>query len=381
MQNFNTTKPFTFMRQKNNDMYVGSLTVGELKRIGFVDFYKPDVLDESPEQGYQRDLNEKRVKDASKYIRLNPNASFGCISLNARNGSLSVNEDNTLSLREQSCAIMDGQHRIAGCYHAANIDPQYLDMEISVIIYDTLGMQSERQLFHDFNKFQKGVPTVLCKTLNNIQNLNKSMENLTSVERSSRILKQVFDIVNNDENSVWYHKIFSPNQTVPKKNHSRKQSEANRNDKILSLGMWYESLHSTYSTLYRMEDFSNKSEERQVRYFTKMINTFWNVIKELTDGNDLFVEPYKYSIMASKGVRQLHDVLKLSLVYAAQYDVENIDEDLFRGLLGQIDHFKTPESWLIMGNEKGILTTSEDRKTSFRELIKGTTYETLISMG
>lgn len=107
--------------------------------------------------GYQRSFSKTRIKDIKNYINekgIIPNS----ILVNIDEGKFDYREnDNLLSLEDTNSLglIIDGQHRINGCYDA---NP---DFPLMVIATLGLSVKDQARLFVIINKTQKGVPASL----------------------------------------------------------------------------------------------------------------------------------------------------------------------------------------------------------------------------
>ena len=361
-------KPFIHFRQKGKDMYLGVLSISELRGNTFIDRYNPNLPVEHPEQGYQRNLTPKRVNDFANYLLKDNDATFGALTYNIRDG-VDIDENGYIELTPEMLASLDGQHREAGTHKASVSDPSYLDMEVAVIIYDGLPIQAERKVFYDMNKHQKNVPVALCKQI--MANFKKDVpihELKTLQEKSDRIACNVYRIMNSDPNSIWYNKLYEPNEgTIPKKLIYRSMRDRNRNDKLLSLGIWMETLNRIYSALEQCVSISEWNEEAQTNFIVGLLNDYWNAIEEVSD-DAIFAEPFQYIIMSSKGVRLLHEVLRSIIAFANDTDDDElvITYDTFIEYLSTIDWFEYPDAWKNTKDFKGELIMSMGTRGSIQ---------------
>ncbi|QYX31958.1 DGQHR domain-containing protein [Sphaerospermopsis torques-reginae] len=107
--------------------------------------------------GYQRSFSKTRIKEIKNYINgkgIIPNS----ILVNIDEGKFDYHENNNLLVLEDTDSlglIIDGQHRVNGCYDA---NP---DFPLMVIATLGLSVKDQARLFVTINKTQKGVPTSL----------------------------------------------------------------------------------------------------------------------------------------------------------------------------------------------------------------------------
>lgn len=138
---------------ENIEVYLTAMTASEI-----FDVSKVSRVDENPNEGYQRHLNDSRARSIAEYLD-SGNIIPGAIILSAQEGG-SVNFDaatNTLELelKPNSLFVIDGQHRLYGSHLAET------EVLLPVCIFKGLDQRSEVQYFIDINSTQKGVPKTL----------------------------------------------------------------------------------------------------------------------------------------------------------------------------------------------------------------------------
>jgi DGQHR domain-containing protein len=164
--------PVFSIKQRIGEFFVGVIRVDELLRICQFDFrrmhYKGGYVDYL---GIQRELNEKRIREITKYVGT-IDASFPtsivisvdekCVSISdtEREGFkiLTVTEyadaeapELSISL-DQAASIIDGQHRLKGLQEAGNSD-----FELSVSIFVGVDDATDASLFSTVNLAQTKV--------------------------------------------------------------------------------------------------------------------------------------------------------------------------------------------------------------------------------
>jgi DNA sulfur modification protein DndB len=159
-------------------------------------------IDADPENGYQRHLDQKRVKEISAYIN-DGNIIPGSIILSAKKGceikyseekkelSMTLVEDNLLF-------VIDGQHRLYGASQCTK------DIKLPVCIFTGLDVKQEIQYFLDINSYQRGVTKTLRIEL---------LKFLSEPESKDDIRNRLFKELNEDVASPLYNRM-SPTISV-----------------------------------------------------------------------------------------------------------------------------------------------------------------------
>ncbi|MFN9558227.1 MAG: DGQHR domain-containing protein, partial [Dolichospermum sp.] len=108
--------------------------------------------------GYQRSFSKKRIKEIKNYINQEQGIIPNSILVNIDEGKFDYQENNNLLILHETESlglIIDGQHRVNGCYDA---NP---DFKLMVIATLGLSVKDQARLFVTINKTQKGVPASL----------------------------------------------------------------------------------------------------------------------------------------------------------------------------------------------------------------------------
>ncbi|MBG1270024.1 DGQHR domain-containing protein [Nostoc sp. WHI] len=137
--------------------------------------------------GYQRSFSKPRIKEIKNYINQEQGIIPNSILVNIDEGKFSYLENDkllTLNNTESLGLIIDGQHRIKGCYEA---NP---DFPLMVVATLGLSVKEQARLFIKINKTQKGVPASLYLDLLNllegdIENFDE--EGVTAERRATEI--------------------------------------------------------------------------------------------------------------------------------------------------------------------------------------------------
>ncbi len=141
-----------------------------------------DYRSEDPEQGFQRNLDEKRAQDIADYI----DRGFGTIPSSIILSAQPVAElryiRRTRTLKFKNCKgaflIIDGQHRVYGFRKAKSC------LRVPVVIYNDLTRPQECRLFIDINTKQRPVPNELLLDIKRLAEAESDSEAL---------MREVFD--------------------------------------------------------------------------------------------------------------------------------------------------------------------------------------------
>lgn len=157
-------------KQNDREFFVSKLRASILGQICFV-----ARRDENPIDGFQRTLNKSRAQNIEKYLLYDKGCIPSALILSAKpEANLKCCENEIeFDLRASSFMVLDGQHRLFGLLLA--LEEKY-DIEIPVVIFKSLSVQDEVQLFIDINTTQKGVPTTLLLDIKNLSGKETSME-------------------------------------------------------------------------------------------------------------------------------------------------------------------------------------------------------------
>ena len=125
--------------------------------------------------GFQRPEDIKRIDDIYAYYTEQKNQGLplcvGSISM-ATDLHLTLHENGRLEITHKlNC--LDGQHRIKGLAKVAEKDRSFGERRVSVLVYDGLTIDEQRNIFMTINSEQKGVDSNLINTLK-IKSENKT---------------------------------------------------------------------------------------------------------------------------------------------------------------------------------------------------------------
>ena len=164
---------------ENVEVYLTAMTAKEIFSVS-----KVSRVNEDPNQGYQRHLNESRARSIAEYLD-SGNIIPGAIILSAQEGT-NIKFDNEsgrldLDLGTNALFVIDGQHRLYGSQMAES------DVVLPVCIFNGLDQRAEVQYFIDINSTQKGVPKTLRIEL--MKFLTEEQDSLDTMR--SRLFKEL----------------------------------------------------------------------------------------------------------------------------------------------------------------------------------------------
>lgn len=153
--------------------------------------------------GYQRSFSKSRIKEIQRYINQEQGIIPNSILVNLDQGKYSYSEEtHQLSLYETESLglIIDGQHRVKGCYEA---NP---DFPLMVVATLGLSVKEQARIFITINRTQKGVPASLYLDLMNLLEgdiEDFDQEGISAERRATEIAIRL----NEDEQSPLYQLI------------------------------------------------------------------------------------------------------------------------------------------------------------------------------
>lgn len=164
-----------------------------------------DLAAVDSEDGFQRNLNERRAEEIAEYIDKDFGTIPGAIVLSAqKEANLHYNNKaRTLSFNnnQRSFFILDGQHRVYGFRKATT------HLRVPVVIYNNLSKSEEVRLFTDINTKQRPIPGEL---LLHIKRLAENEEDWEA------LLRKIFDLFNRESESPLLG-LLSATERKPKK--------------------------------------------------------------------------------------------------------------------------------------------------------------------
>jgi DGQHR domain-containing protein len=173
------------------ECYVSAMSAKEIVKVATV-----SRISEDADKGYQRHLDQKRVKEITSYID-NGNIIPGSVILSVQKGCDASYDKKKKELKIKLSEgnylfVIDGQHRLYG----ASLCEQ--DVNLPVCIFTNLDTKQEIQYFLDINSYQRGVAKTLRLEL---------LKFLAEPESRDDIRGRLFLDLNTDVNSPLYNKM------------------------------------------------------------------------------------------------------------------------------------------------------------------------------
>ena len=214
--------PALRIRQKGTTMFVTALPLSELKKHVRVDHFGPEN-----QEGYQRPLVERRLKEVAKYVTKEEAILPTSVLLCVRDDDLhppvfqldgkaqGFAESGTLGIPEESTFwIADGQNRVFGVSWAyeRNDATDLSDYPFPVTIMAGVDRYVEMKHFNIINTQQKKMPTdivdrhlVMQAQREGLDMVAKGKEKDYQRARRTRITDDL-----NEQPGPWYHQIGIP---------------------------------------------------------------------------------------------------------------------------------------------------------------------------
>lgn len=268
--------------------YITVLNAKEVFRMSTV-----SRVQEDPVKGYQRNLDERRVKNIAEYFD-DGNIIPGSIILSAQqNSDIEFDlETNLLTLSEEegSLFVIDGQHRLWGASKAS------IDIDLPVCIFVNLNIRQEVQYFLDINSNQKGVPKTLRIEL---------LKFLSEPDSIDSMLGKLFDDLGNSLTSALLGRTSAMAAQQGKVTHVpfRSALEPLIEGKVL-----------------KKFDYNDKKN-----LIENYINAFSNVLKNI-EGND---KRLTHSAFFQAIFKVFDDVCEYSIAYYKNYKQTSFEEIIY----------------------------------------------------
>ena len=176
--------------------YVGVMEAADLVAISHTDVRQLVANERGLDNyiGFQRELNDKRVRELHEYVNY-VDATFptsillaiksGDVEYDAENRRMSVRRD------ESAATVIDGQHRIAGLENAERT------FQTAVTIFIDLDLEDKAHVFSTINLKQTRVNPSLARELSDLARARSPMKTAHNITR----------LLNSANDSPLYHRI------------------------------------------------------------------------------------------------------------------------------------------------------------------------------
>ena len=352
--------------QNGTPIYVTYMTAKQLSDLKKI---KVDIFKREDEEGYQREISNKRSEEFAKYVinakgispisvLLNVRKKINFVRINGDYGKLNIHDDSYMW-------IVDGQHRRQGLLIAIKDREEYENYQIPIVITNLTTTYEEAKQFIIINKTQKGVRSDLAERL--LGRIFEEEENIIS-QMPSTVIRgitwmpkaiEISEKINERKDSVWYKKIRFPNE--PKLT------------TISSQKSFTESLRP----IIKNEIY----EHYNVEEITELLVRYWTAISELCP--NAFNLPNEHLIQKTIGIFTLHRLFPLVISYCGEkVTKERIKEILSKMEKGMNDNYwnKNGQIGLAGTNQKAFniiyqklseyLEKSNEKKTKKKRLFE-----------
>lgn len=293
------------MQQGNKVLYLGAMRVADLLESCVIDTWDPDKMNDIPQQGYQREVNEAHVKRITDWLTQDaepfmPNGAllsaredeYGLLPFAEIASAKGSGFGNLTLAKGRTLFIVDYQHRWQGLRHAIEDGGRtdLLDHRIPVTIMANASRYDEMIQFFLINSKQKRIDTDLALAL--VQTLADDTEraqlvNLVGREKRYRIraTRLTFKLALKTS-GPWAGRIKLP--------HDVPQPEA-----VLSMKSFADSLALIVSSRSPVSDFTDSK-------LIDILENYWRALANLM--GDAFKNPREHSIQKTPGVFSMHIV-------------------------------------------------------------------------
>ena len=309
-------RPAIEVKQGRYKLYLTSFTAKNFRMEGF---YNVDKLNIDEDAGYQRVLEEKRVKSFAKDIALAsrdkreaaPNHQMGsCFyptsAFLTTEGEVDYDEEareisfNTNDKGICPFNIVDGQHRVTALQRASDNNPDLDDFPMPVTLATNLEEVEQMLQFLVVNskqkKVEKGVEQHIYARLCDMQKLNPMpfLPRWVEGEVERGLYRECFDIVkflNSEKTSPWRGKIVMADDD-PKKKGVKQAAFVN------NLKMY---VFAQNNPLHKKKD--------DIRYVKEFLLNYWIALTQFMS-RDIRIEPDS-TIFKTNGLNFFHEISSL----------------------------------------------------------------------
>ena len=284
------------------NLYIGALSLGKLREHAKVDYWSPDN-----DQGYQRPLVDRRLRDVAKYVRdeqgilptsvllaTRPDDSV-TIDFKPMDTSDGVGEWGLLSIPDGTVLwVVDGQHRFYGVNRAYEKDDavQLESYPFPISIMEMVDQYDEMNHFNIINTRQRKMSTDIVDRHLVIRQEKEGLNLIAAGGRSERdyhtaTATRIVDMLN-EAQSPWYHQIAIPG--VP----GRDKGLVRQHAMVVSITPV-------------LKDNWIKSQQPMEEHVLKVLTNYWNALAEVWP--EAFQAPGDHRVQATVGIYSLHLVL------------------------------------------------------------------------
>jgi len=331
-------------------MYLIPMEAEDLIKFSRINRYRPDLDWIHADQGYQRQ-EEARYKKLRSFMERSDRLLPTSYTLNSRDG-IQYNEDTSEIIldTENKPYMVDGQHRRAGLAYAidkSSSDPDHQksikNFVMPVIIISGLDKVDEMKQFKIINDTQKKIRTDLVNAILTQIERTLGEQEIPDPEKWKVVCQDTTHRLNSDADSPWKDLVILPGE-APITQAQRKQNPGLEHAKIIKSTSFTTSLKPIYYLLTGFGLLKGKTLEEHSQHIAEIAKEYWNALKELNNGNDIFQNPGDYVLQKTPGMFSLHMLLKklLPRMFAAH---EEWNKENFISRLKNAPDTHNPEFW------------------------------------
>src|SRR3989344_7262431 len=182
------------VKQNIGEFYIGKARASDVIKICHAPVRRKILSDELDQYiGIQRELNEARVKELVKFVKTSDAAFPNSIILSVNKEYYRFDKDKIcIQLSENSCNIIDGQHRLAG------FEPGYdEDFELILTLFPDLSLEYQSYIFSIINTRSTKINPSLAQDL----------YFFSTLETPEKVAHRIARVFNKAEDNPWYRKI------------------------------------------------------------------------------------------------------------------------------------------------------------------------------
>lgn len=270
----NLVIPAVPFRQRKRKMYVGAISLSDLKRFSVDEWNPKSVL---RRRGYQRKPEERRIKSIARYLE-RPDAIMPVAGLlNVREkGRLSFRGGNLIIPAGVEIWVVDMQHRLHGLERAKEESSLRGDsFRFPVVITEGLSQLEEAAQFYIINTKAKKMDVALTRRLLIENNKVKDIADVKPWEISA--VRITIELNKSNPGNPWFGTIRQPNEERQEQHIATEKSFVSSLRQLLITGRY-----------------------KQPRKAARRLAAYWSAIRESVP--EAFEEPKRYLIQKTPGM-------------------------------------------------------------------------------
>ncbi|MEW6211796.1 MAG: DGQHR domain-containing protein [Acidobacteriota bacterium] len=349
------TLPAIELRQGGTRLIVTKMRAGDLADFTKVDHYDNTKAFDDPDQGYQRPVEQPRVKKFANWLRRE--AEDGgqvrmptAILLSARSTDVVLSPNGTITLKSRNkLPLIDGQHRSRGFDYAIEQKGlrEFADFEIPVVILQDIDKVGEMKQFRTVNGEQKSVRTDLVNMILAQLVEREGEESVKEAEHWKVVASHVVKRLNEDQNGTWYDRIVMPDQRAYSKEEERDNPELCHR-RIARATSFITALKSIENYITHIQPGRQTIQERADLVFD-VVDAFWRAVRDMNP--DCFEEANDYVMLKTPGIFALHR-LCLHVMKDMYRGRREWTQQEFRFMLEPCAELSNPSYWAV-GSDEG----------------------------